>query len=138
MENKSRLTKFITFIGTVLVWLPIFFTIVTSIVGTVLSHTFRFDYLMPAELFPIALMGGLLLLWAAKRAQLNKGPIGWGLVAMTGFLITSQVVAVVTGLAHGEHEPTGWRVVMVLALLALFVLANIVLGIMGIRLFRKL
>lgn len=56
---------------------------------------------------------------------------------MSGFLITSQVVAIVTGLAHGEHEPTGWRVVIVLALLALFVLANIVVGIMGIRLSRK-
>ena len=138
MENKLRLTKFITVTGTVLVWLPIFLTIVTGIVGTVLSHKLRFDYLMPAELFLIALVGGLLLLWAAKRAQLYKVPIGWGLAAMTGFLFTSQIVAIVTGLAHGEHEPTGWRVVMVLALLALFGLANIVLGIMGIRLFRKL
>jgi len=93
---------------------------------------------MPAELFLIALAGGLLLLWAAKRAQLYKGPIGGSLAAMIGFLLASQVGAVVTGLAHGEHEPTGWRVVMVLAFLAFFVLANIVLGIMGIRLFRKL
>jgi len=83
----------------VLVWLPIFFTIVTSIVGTVLSHKLRFDYLMPAELFPIALAGGLLLLWAAKRTQLYKGPIGGSLAAMIGFLLASQVAAVVTGLA---------------------------------------
>ncbi|MBO8158447.1 hypothetical protein [Thermosyntropha sp.] len=63
MDNKYRLAKFITIIRTVLIWLPIFFAIVTGIVGTVLSHEFRFDYLMPADLFPVALAGGLLFLF---------------------------------------------------------------------------
>jgi len=32
---------------------------------------------------------------------------------MIWFPIASQDMAIVTGLASGEHEPTGWRVMLV-------------------------
>ena len=57
---------------------------------------------MPAELFPVVLVGGGLLVWAAIRAGLRRGIIGWGLAAAVGFLIVSMALAMVTGLASGE------------------------------------
>ena len=69
MDRKGALTRLLAVVGTVLVWIPILFTILTSVVGTVSSGMFRFDYLMPAELFPFAFVGALLLLWAAQRAR---------------------------------------------------------------------
>ena len=34
---------------------------------------FRFDYLMPVELFPAALIGGGLLVWVSLRARSRRG-----------------------------------------------------------------
>ncbi|HHY62453.1 MAG TPA: hypothetical protein GYA11_05645, partial [Firmicutes bacterium] len=76
MDRKDVLTRILAILGTVLVWTPILFTVLTSIVGTISSRVFRFDYLMPAELFPIAFVGALLLLWAARRAKSHQKLIG--------------------------------------------------------------
>ena len=78
MDNKGVLTKVLAMVGTILVWIPILFTILTSVIGTMSTNVFRFDYLMPAELFPVALVGNLLLLWAAQRARYQRKLIGWG------------------------------------------------------------
>lgn len=88
-----------------------------------------FDYLMPAELFPLALAGGLLLLWAALRARTGVGRVAWSLGIAVGAMAGSQVLAVVTGLASGAREAVGWRLVLVIAGLALYILA---LGVIGV------
>jgi hypothetical protein len=98
----------------------------------------RFDFLMPAELFPIALVGALLLLWAAQRARSQRKLIGWGLVSMTAFLFGGQALAVVSGLASGAIEPTGWAWALVVASIALYTLALIGVCIAGVLLVRKL
>ena len=139
MEKRGAFTKFLATAGTVLVWLPVlapfFFAVVVSIRAhlPLLGH---FDYLMPAELFPVALVGGGLLLWAAFRARARRGLIGGSLGSAVVLLAGSQALAVVTGLADGRTEPTGWQWALVLALLALFVLALVMLGIGGVLLLR--
>ncbi len=138
MEDKGVLTKVLAWAGTVLVWIPILFTIATSVIGTISSGMLRFDWLMPAELFPVALVGALLLLWAAKRARSQRRLIGWGLVAMVVFLIGGQALAVVTGLASGAVEPTGWPWALVVASIGLYSLALIATGIAGVLLVRRL
>ncbi len=73
MGNKNiKVTKVIAFIGTVLIWLPILFTLVTSVVGSISFGSFRMDFLMPAELFPMELSGALLLMWASIRSGILK------------------------------------------------------------------
>ena len=86
-NQKDLLIKIFAVAGTILVWTPIVFTIVTAIIGTISDHRLRFDYLMPAELFPFALAGSLLLFWAALRAHSKQKLIGWGLGAALFFLI---------------------------------------------------
>lgn len=61
MNKKNVFTKILAITGTILTWIPILFTVITSIIGTIANRTFLFDFLMPAELFPIALVGSLLL-----------------------------------------------------------------------------
>jgi hypothetical protein len=121
--KRNLLTKLLAIAGTVLVWFPIVVPILLSVVGLIARHRFRLDYLMPAELFPVALVGGCLLLWAARRAQARQRLIGWGLGVAVGLLVGGQALAVVTGLASGETEPGGWAWGLVLASLALYVLA---------------
>ena len=138
MGDKGVLTKILAVAGTVLVWLPILFTVLTGIMGTIASRVLRFDYLMPAELFPVALVGGASLLWAAYRARSQARPIGWGLVAALAFLFGGQAIAVVTGLASGAREAAGWPFVLVLGLIVLYTLAVIEIGIAGVSLVRNL
>ncbi len=93
MEKKGVLTKVLAVVGTALVWVPILFTLAISVIGSISDRILRFDYLLPAELFPFALVGSLLL-WAALRARSHQKLIGLGLGAMLVFLIGGQAIAV--------------------------------------------
>ena len=138
MENRGVLTKVLAWVGTVLVWFPILFTIATSAIGTISSRMLRLDWLMPAEFFPVALVGALLLLWAAQRARSQQKLIGWGLGAAVAFLIGGQALAVVSGLASGAVGPTGSAWALVVTSIALYSLALIEIGVAGVLLVRNL
>ena len=138
MENKGVLTRILAMAGTVLVWLPILFTLLTPVIGTISSRMLRFDYLMPAELFPAALAGALLLLWTGQRARSQRKLIGWGLGAAVASLVGGQAIAVATGLASGATAATGWPWALVIASIALYSLALIAIGAAGVLLVRKL
>jgi len=134
MKKKAILTKTLAIIGTVLVWIPILAPVLFSAALYIQTRVFRFDYLMPAEFFPVALVGGCLLLWAALRAQARRGLIGGSLAGAVILPVAGQALASVTGLASGRTEPTGWPWALVLASLALYVLALVILGIGGVLL----
>lgn len=138
MEKRRVLTRVLAVVGTVLVWFPLLATVTTSVVGSVGDRVFRFDYLMPAELFPAAFVGGGLLMWAAMRARSRRGLIGWGLGVAVGLLVGGQALAVVTGLASGETEPVGWLWALVIALIAIYALALVEIGVAGVLLLRDL
>lgn len=138
MERKSVLTRILAIAGTVLAWFPIAAPVLFSAVGLVQSGQFRFDYLMPAELFLFALAGGLLLFWAARRARSRRAIIGWGVGIAAGILIGGQALAVASGLASGEREPTGIWWILVLLSLAVYILAVAAIGVGGVLLLRDL
>ena len=138
MNKKSVFTKILTIAGTALVWFPILAPLFFSVVGFIEMREFQFDYLMPAEFFLVALAGGGLLLWAAFRAHSRRGLIGWSLASAVGLPVIGSVIASVTGLASGETEPTGWQWALVLAALAGYCLAVLVVGVGGVLLLRDL
>ena len=138
MEKKGVFTKILAIVGTALVWFPILAPIVLSVVVTIKARMFRFDFLMPAELFPAILVGGGLLFWAALRAHSRRKLIGWGLGIAAGLLVGGQALAVVTGLASGETEPTGWWWALVMASIVVYLLAVVAIGVGGVLLLRDL
>ncbi len=138
MEKPNVLTKLLAVIGTVLVWLPILAPLFFSVLLFGRVGQFRLDYLMPAELFLLVLVGGSLLVWAALRVHSQRALIGGGLTAAVVLLVAGQALAVVTGLASGEIEPVGWPWALVIALIAAYVLAVIVVGVGGLLLTRQL
>ena len=139
VKEKNRvLARALAVIGVTLAWIPLVAPVVPSLIRWVATRVFRLDYLMPAELFPVALAGGGLLMWAAIRARSRQALIGWGLGGMVGALAGSQISAIATGLASGATEPSGWRLTLVAALLALYVLALFVIAVSGILLVRDL
>jgi hypothetical protein len=138
MENKGVFTKILAIVGTVLVWFPVLAPVLASVAAIIEGHMFQFDYLLPAELFPVALLGGCLLLWAALRARSRRGLVGWSLGIAVVSPLVGQVIASVTGLASGETEPVGWPWALVLAALAIYTLAVVAMGVGGSLLVRDL
>lgn len=141
MENpvkKDTLSKILTIVGTVLVWLPIAAPLLFGLLHSLRSGRLLIDYLMPGELFPVVLLGSGLLLWAALRVRSYQRLIGWTLGVGIAALFGAQAIAVVTGLASGATAPTGWQWVLVVSILGLYDLCVVILGIGGILLWRKL
>jgi len=138
MKKNIALTKVLAITGTVIVWLPIIAPIMFSLGLIISKQIFRFDYLMPAELFPAVLVGSGLLIWAALRAQSRLRLIVWGLGIAISFLAGGQALAVVTGLASGKIEPTGLWWALVSTSFILYSTAIMTIGIGGILLLRDL
>lgn len=138
MADKGILTKILAIVGTVLAWLPILAPILLTALLYLQERIFRFDYLMPAELFLIAVLGAGLLLWASKRARLHRRLIRWGIALAAIMIVGGQAIASATGLASGEIEPTGWPWALVTASLAGYCLALVAIGVGGILLLRDL
>ncbi len=138
MPKINSLTKILACAGCVFIWFPILTPIIFAFVSYFSDGIFRFDYLMPAELFPFALLGGCMLFWAAIRAQSHRRLLGWGMVGAIALLIGSQSIAVATGLASGDAEASGWRFILTMVIFILFLLFLLATAISGIALLRKL
>jgi hypothetical protein len=72
MEKKDAFTKIIAIVGTVVMWFPILAPVLISVMYFSEEGVFIFDYLIPAELFLVVLIGGVLLTWAALRRHVQK------------------------------------------------------------------
>jgi len=138
MSKAAALTKVLAVLGTNLVWLPLWTAALFSLFFFLAEHQLRVDYLIPAELFPFALLGGALLIWAAMRARSRTRLIAWTSGLALTLFAAGQVVAMVTGLASGETEPGGWQRALVLGSLAGYTLALAATGVAGILLLRDL
>ena len=136
MEKKDVFTKILAILGTILIWFPVLAPLILAVGSLTRAGMFRFDYLMPAELFPSALLGGILLVWASMRARSYRKLIGWGLVIAVILLFGGQALSVVTGLASGETEPTPLLMALVLGPILIYALALAVVGVGGILLAR--
>jgi hypothetical protein len=138
MKNRNVLSKSLAIIGSLLVWIPLLAPIVFSLALLTRTNMRRFDYLMPAELFPAALLGGALLVWTTYRSHTRQSITRLSFCIAVFLLFGGQLLAVLTGLASGEMEPTGWPWVTVLGTLIGYALALVVLGIGGLLLVRDL
>ena len=138
MRKQSGFTKILALAGTLLVWIPLLAPVLFAVVSWIQEGVFQLDYLMPAELFPVVLVGGGLLLWAALRARSYWRIIVWCLAIGFSWLVIGQLLAFVTGLASGKIEPAGLWWALVLASIVIYALAVVGIGIGGILLLREL
>jgi hypothetical protein len=138
MDKKWSVTKTLAAIGTVLVWFPIVAPILLSLVRLISGSPFNFDFLMPAELFMVVILGGVLLIWAAVRVHLHLKLVAWSLGVAIAMLVGGQALAAATGLASGAAEPVGFGWAVVVASILIYTLAVLVLGLGGVMLIRDL
>jgi hypothetical protein len=138
MKNQNLLTKTLAVVGTILAWFPILAPIVLAFAALFTRGRFLVDFLIPAEIFPVALAGSLLLLWAGVRAHARWKLIAWSLGIAIALLVGSQAIAVATGLASGAIEASGFWFILVMTVFAGFLVALIAVAVEGILLLRDL
>jgi hypothetical protein len=130
MGKKDVLSKILSVLGTVLVWLPVLAPVVLGFVSLGMDGMYRFDYLMPVELGIVAFAGGATLIWAALRARVRRRIIAWGLGLAAG--------SVVILMALGDVVPGSLEWGIAIGLLTTYSLAIVIIGIGGILLCRDL
>jgi hypothetical protein len=138
MNDKNLLTKSLAVVGTILIWFPILAPVLMAFAALFTRGRFLLDFLIPAEIFPVPLAGALLLLWAGYRAHSRWKLIAWTLGISVALLVGSQALAVVTGLASGATEPSGFWFILVMTVFIGFLVALIAVAVEGILLLRDL
>jgi len=137
-KPSQMFMKNIIYIGSVIVWMPIFLTLFTSLIGSLNLKYFIIDYLMPAELFPAALIGSIIISYvsAVSKLYLKSSVINFIILILSFFGI--NFAAVITGLASGDYPPEGYRFVIVIFLLIIYILSVISEGVLSILIILKL
>ena len=139
MQKNNIFTKILAVAGALLVWLTILSPLLFGLANVIFNKgVFHLDYLMPAEFFPVALLGGIFLVWAAIVAHTRRGLVGWGLAVAVLSLVGGQALAVVSGLASGATDPASFWGAVVIATLIIYMLALLVIGIGSLRLLGDL
>ncbi len=137
MKKLNRMTQILAVAGTVLLWLPVLAMFVFTIPGA-LKGSLNFDFLIPAEVFPVELVGGGLLLWAALRARSQRALIGGALGGAGVILAAGLLLAQVSGVASNPAGTYPVLEALVLGAVALYDLGLVAAGVGGIRLIREL
>jgi hypothetical protein len=135
--KSAKAMRVLTLAGTVLLFLPIGFMLLTSAVGSITRKQFLMDYMIPSELFPIIFAGAVMLTVASFRTGCRKKQSVFLLVIMCAALFASQAVAVLTGLASGRTAAEGLPLYTVLTLMALYNIAAAADIINGICMYKS-
>ena len=138
MANQNRFTKILAISGTSLVWLVMLAPVVFSLIRIIREAPFRLDYLLPAEVLPLVLVGAGLIIWAGIRAKSRVKQTAWALGIGLALLAAGLVTAQVTGMAEGTIGSEGFVYNLVLSTIIAYDLAVVGIGISGILLTRDL
>lgn len=131
MDKQMTVIKILAICGTLLTWFPI---LITPILSALLTGLTKFDYLLPAELFIISLIGILMLIGAAFWLRIDpRPPITIACVAF-GVLIFGQIVAAFSEHVVGIITSGSFISNFIMVTVIIYILAVIVLGVMGIML----
>lgn len=123
--------------GTVLVGFPLAAPIALAAFLLVRQGGLHVDYLMPGELFPVILVGGIVLVVVAFLVGRRRVLIGT-MVAVAALLFGSvTVLATTTGIASGATAATGFPLAIVVAAYVLYVAFVVALFTIGVMFCRE-
>jgi len=132
MPDNTPFTKALAVTGTVCIWSPIVIPFLLTVIAFFRRFELVFDFLMPAELFPVAIIGAALLLWASFRARSKRRWISFGIAASALALASAQLLAEVSGMASGAAEASGTWYILAVSLIVVYTVTLAVVGVGGI------
>jgi len=138
VQVRVAVAKTLAVAGSVLVWFPIAVSILTGLTRSAEVGALRIDYLLPAELFPAVLIGGVMLVAASFLARSRRELVCWSFGVLAAALVLLFAETAVTGLASGEGEADGLALVAAVGLLGVYSVMVVVLGVVSVLLLRDL
>jgi len=136
-SKKNKYIKYLAFVGTLLIWIPILAPVLLTLILLLKDGIFRFDFLMPAELFPLAFIGGIILVWWSRKISSFQKRIAWSFGTAIAALVGSQAIAVVTGISSGEREASGLFFVLIILVYIIYLISHVMLGVYSIKFLRN-
>lgn len=136
--GSPRLTwaRVLSVAGVVLVGIPLAIPLATSVAALIARAGFHLDVLAVGEFVVVAAVGGVLVFAAALILRARRMLAGVLLAAMLLSFLGVDLLALLTGLATGEAEAGGWRLIVVLGCYALYVVSVVGLFVAGILVCR--
>ena len=138
MAKHSVLARVLAVIGVVLLLAPILLPVAFSLRSVGRPGGYMIDYLMPFEVYPVAVVGLILVLAASLVAQLRRGAVGICIGTMLGGVVLGGVAAQLTGIANSVETLEAWRYAVVIAFGAVSLIGQVALAVVGVRLVRDL
>lgn len=123
--------------GTVLAGLPLVAPIALAIPMAIMVGGIHFDYLIPAELFLLVLVGDVLLVIAAVLLRRHIVLVSVPAALTVIMFAATTWIAEATGLASGRTPASGWPFALVMTAYGLYVAAVIAVVVAGILLCRS-
>ena len=141
MRMKNVLAKIFAVCGAAITCGAVLFVLLTAAVGTFMAKHLLLDYLMLAEIFPIVVLGILLLFVASLLTKRLVRPFAYLSAAAVITLAGALLIASQSGLSSGAIPATGWQFALVVGLISLYDLLVVAIGVVGVvfaaRLFHK-
>ncbi|MFN3283230.1 MAG: hypothetical protein ACK40Q_03235 [Pseudothermotoga sp.] len=138
MKKGKILIKIFAVTGTVFVFLPVFFSLLTSIISTIRDKVPRFDFLMPMELFTLIIVGGTFITYVAYKQKKGFKSTLANLIFVVISLVLSQSIAAVSGLAADRTGKPAYVWIVIIALIVLYWACSVGLLISGIVLTKEI
>lgn len=132
MQKRQGFTKGLATVGTVLLWLPVILVVVLTVGGVPKEVGWLPFFAVGAmDMFPVVVLGGGLVLWAAIRVRSHRRVLGWSLTAPVG--------SIVCGVVWSQPVPTGGSLLVITTgLIVVYWLGLLIAGASGISLVRSL
>lgn len=127
MKEHDVLARTLALIGTVLLALPLIAPFALGLLVMGRPGGFRFDFLMPFEVYPVTIVGAALVVWASLRSHMRRGAVAAAIAAMLGGVVLAGVSAQATGIAQSAEQLEAWKYVLTSALAAVSILGQVAL-----------
>lgn len=138
MQNKTYWVRVMIAAGIMIVLSPLLIMVLASAIHLFRSGFLVFDYLLPAELFPLVLIGGLLLLAVSLSQKMEQRLVGLGLAIPVLSLMLLIGYARLSGMDSSPDGPGTVQRVMIGLLMATYIAGLIVLAWGGIKMNRRI
>lgn len=138
MRNKILISKIISIIGTILIWIPIIAPIFFTLILLFIRKIFAFDFLMPMELLFLVIIGAIFLIATSIIMKYNWKTIGISFCIIISMFIIIQLIANLIGIVSGRTEITTIMYVIMITFVVIYIISLIILGISSILLVKKL
>jgi len=141
MTQKILIAKILVIAGAFLTLFPVLAMLGTSLFHLISTGTFQMDYLLPAELALFAFGGIILEIWASFLSRDYQKPIIGCAIAIAVLLGAGLLYVQLSGIADSTSDPTPLVIGFAIAIMVVYSLLLIAIGVLGIlmaiKLFKK-